>query len=58
MKYPSSPPPPPAIRGQVIGSLGDVLKNKLPECLPVYVSRLKNEITRLTTVKALTMITR
>lgn len=44
--------------GQVIANLGDILVDKLPECLPVYVSRLKNEITRLTTVRAITMISR
>ena len=42
----------------MIANLGDILVDKLPECLPVYVSRLKNEITRLTTVRAITMISR
>ena len=50
--------PPLSPRGQIIANLGDVVKPRLPECLPLYVNRLKNEITRLTTVKALTMITR
>ncbi|CAG9855280.1 unnamed protein product [Phyllotreta striolata] len=42
--------------GQVICNLGDHLKAELPYCLPLFLDRLKNEITRLTTVKALTKI--
>ncbi|XP_072401896.1 cullin-associated NEDD8-dissociated protein 1 [Diabrotica undecimpunctata] len=42
--------------GQVICNLGDHLKSELPYCLPLFLDRLKNEITRLTTVKALTKI--
>nr|CAH7745683.1 unnamed protein product [Callosobruchus chinensis] len=42
--------------GQVICNLGDHLKDELPFCLPLFLDRLKNEITRLTTVKALTKI--
>ncbi|XP_057661547.1 cullin-associated NEDD8-dissociated protein 1 isoform X2 [Diorhabda carinulata] len=42
--------------GQVICNLGDHLKTELPHCLPLFLDRLKNEITRLTTVKALTKI--
>nr|XP_023013763.1 cullin-associated NEDD8-dissociated protein 1 [Leptinotarsa decemlineata] len=42
--------------GQVICNLGDHLKSELPFCLPLFLDRLKNEITRLTTVKALTKI--
>ena len=32
------------------------LQNELPVCLPIFLERLRNEITRLTTVKALTKI--
>ncbi|KAK7091549.1 cullin-associated NEDD8-dissociated protein 1-like isoform X2 [Littorina saxatilis] len=42
--------------GQIITNLGDSLTTELSECLPLFLERLKNEITRLTTVKALTMI--
>ncbi|KAL3278590.1 hypothetical protein HHI36_016135 [Cryptolaemus montrouzieri] len=42
--------------GQIICNLGDELKGDLAVCLPIYVDRLKNEITRLTTVKALMKI--
>lgn len=42
--------------GQVICNLGDHLRNELPYCLPLFLDRLKNEITRLTTVKALKKI--
>ena len=35
---------------------GDSLTSELPTCLPIYLDRLKNEITRLTAVKALIMI--
>ncbi|XP_013401957.1 LOW QUALITY PROTEIN: cullin-associated NEDD8-dissociated protein 1-like [Lingula anatina] len=42
--------------GQVICNLGDSLSAELGTCLPIFLERLKNEITRLTTVKALTMI--
>ena len=47
-----------SIRGQIIASLGDMLKSELPGCLPIFVDRLKNEITRLTAVKALAQIAR
>ena len=43
-------------RGQIIRNLGDHLSAELKECLPIFLERLKNEITRLTAVKALTMI--
>lgn len=43
-------------RGQIIRNLGDSLSAELTECLPIFLERLKNEITRLTAVKALTMI--
>lgn len=42
--------------GQIICNLGDYLQSELPVCLPIFLDRLKNEITRLTTVKALTKI--
>ncbi|ESO96201.1 hypothetical protein LOTGIDRAFT_202232, partial [Lottia gigantea] len=42
--------------GQIISNLGDCLNNELKECLPIFLERLKNEITRLTSVKAHTMI--
>lgn len=42
--------------GQIICSLGDFLHAELSVCLPIFLDRLKNEITRLTTVKALTKI--
>ncbi|XP_060536972.1 cullin-associated NEDD8-dissociated protein 1 isoform X2 [Cylas formicarius] len=42
--------------GQVICNLGDQLKSELPYCLPLFLDRLRNEITRLTTVKALKKI--
>ena len=45
-------------RGQILANMGDHLKLELPVCLPVYVSRLRNEITRLTAVRAITVITR
>lgn len=44
--------------GQVIGSMGDALPDKLAECLPILVDRLRNEITRLTAVRAVTLIAR
>jgi cullin-associated NEDD8-dissociated protein 1 len=43
-------------RGQIIRNMGDGLSAELRECLPIFLERLKNEITRLTAVKALTMI--
>lgn len=42
--------------GQIIANLGDLLAQELPSCLPILLERLKNEITRLTAVKALTRI--
>ncbi|XP_065221678.1 cullin-associated NEDD8-dissociated protein 1 [Planococcus citri] len=42
--------------GQIICNLGDYLQGELVVCLPIFLDRLKNEITRLTTVKALTKI--
>ncbi|CAG0890156.1 unnamed protein product [Darwinula stevensoni] len=42
--------------GVIIANLGDHLNNELFICLPIFLDRLRNEITRLTTVKALTGI--
>lgn len=42
--------------GQVISNMGDYLSAELPNCLPIFLDRLRNEITRLTTVKALIKI--
>ncbi|ELW67022.1 Cullin-associated NEDD8-dissociated protein 1 [Tupaia chinensis] len=42
--------------GQIICNLGDNLGSDLPNTLQIFLERLKNEITRLTTVKALTLI--
>lgn len=44
--------------GQVVASLGDYLQEQLAECMPIFVDRLRNEITRLTTVRAITLIVR
>ena len=38
---------------QIICNLGDLISKDLQECWPILVERLKNEITRLTTVKAI-----
>ena len=45
-----------ACMGQIIASLGDYLSERLVDCLPIFLDRLENEITRLTAVKALTRI--
>ena len=45
-----------SILGQIIAHLGDQLKTELMHCLPIFLDRLKNEITRLTAVKALISI--
>ncbi|CAH3188697.1 unnamed protein product, partial [Porites evermanni] len=42
--------------GQILCSLGDELVQQLPQCLPIFLDRLRNEITRLTTVKAYSLI--
>ena len=42
--------------GQILAHLGDHLKSEMPNCLPIFLDRLKNEITRLTVVKALIAI--
>lgn len=45
-----------ACMGQILAHFGDTLSNELHICLPIFLDRLRNEITRLTTVKALTCI--
>lgn len=45
-----------AAMGQLLCHLGDSLEGELPVCLPIFLERLRNEITRLTTVKALTKV--
>ncbi|XP_035214585.1 cullin-associated NEDD8-dissociated protein 1-like [Stegodyphus dumicola] len=45
-----------ACMGQIICNLGDHLTAELQVCLPIFLDRLRNEITRLTTVKALTKV--
>lgn len=42
--------------GLVISTFGDNLQKELPTCLPVLVDRMGNEITRLTAVKAFSVI--
>ncbi|CAH2050248.1 unnamed protein product, partial [Iphiclides podalirius] len=42
--------------GQLLCHFGDYLEDELPVCLPILLERLRNEITRLTTVKALTKV--
>lgn len=42
--------------GQIISTFGDNMKQELTISLPLLVDRLRNEITRLTCVKALTKI--
>uniref|UniRef100_A0A023F571 Putative tata-binding protein-interacting protein n=3 Tax=Triatoma infestans TaxID=30076 RepID=A0A023F571_TRIIF len=42
--------------GQVVSCLGDCLTAEMSVCLPIFLDRLNNEITRLTTVKALTKV--
>lgn len=42
--------------GQLLCHFGDFLQHELPVCLPIFLERLRNEITRLTTVKALTKV--
>lgn len=45
-----------ACMGQILAHFGDSLTDELHVCLPIFLDRLRNEITRLTTVKALTCI--
>jgi len=41
---------------QIMCNMGDSLGAELDNCLPVFLDRLKNEITRLTAVKSVTLI--
>ena len=43
-------------RAEIICNLGDLLAGELQSCWPILVERLLNEITRLTTTKALNAI--
>ncbi|KAK4337023.1 hypothetical protein RND71_043999 [Anisodus tanguticus] len=45
-----------ACMGQLIHTFGDLMQNELTVALALLVERLKNEITRLTTIKAFTLI--
>lgn len=45
-----------ACMGQIIANMGDILNAELTVCLPIFLERLRNEVTRLSSVKALTMI--
>lgn len=45
-----------ACMGQIVANMGDMLHTKLQVCLPIFLERLLNEVTRLSSVKALTMI--
>ncbi|XP_055377296.1 cullin-associated NEDD8-dissociated protein 1 [Condylostylus longicornis] len=45
-----------ACMGQIVANLGDFLKSELNTCLPLFMERLRNEVTRLSSVRALTMI--
>lgn len=45
-----------ACMGQIISNMGDALTAELNTCLPHFMERLKNEVSRLSAVKALTMI--
>lgn len=45
-----------ACMGQIIANMGDVLQTELVTCLPLFMERLRNEVTRLSSVRALTMI--
>ncbi|XLU42079.1 hypothetical protein S245_036893, partial [Arachis hypogaea] len=42
--------------GLIVSTFGDHLNEELPACLPVHVKRMRNEITRLTAVKAFAVI--
>lgn len=45
-----------ACMGQIIANMGDCLNQELYNCLPLFLERMKNEVTRLSSVKAVTMI--
>ncbi|CAG8443165.1 10301_t:CDS:10 [Ambispora gerdemannii] len=42
--------------GVLLSQTGDSLKPQLPQCMPLLLERLRNEVTRLTTVKTFTSI--
>jgi hypothetical protein len=42
--------------GQLLASFGDLLAGHLAQCLPIFLARLQNEITSVTTTKALGII--
>ena len=44
--------------GQILSHFGPELTSELPTCLPIFLDRLRNEITRLTAVRALNTIAR
>ena len=43
-------------RGHLLANMADLLQSQLAIALPLFLDRLRNEITRLTTVKALSVI--
>lgn len=45
-----------ACMGQILANMGDILNNELIVCLPIFLERLRNEVTRLSAVKALISI--
>lgn len=45
-----------ACMGQIIANMGDVLNAEMAVCLPIFLERLRNEVTRLSAVRALIMI--
>lgn len=45
-----------ACMGQIVANMGDCLVPELLICLPLFMERLRNEVSRLSAVKALTMI--
>jgi cullin-associated NEDD8-dissociated protein 1 len=45
-----------ACMGQIVSNMGDALLTEMATCLPIFMERLLNEVTRLSSVKALTMI--
>jgi cullin-associated NEDD8-dissociated protein 1 len=45
-----------ACMGQIKANIRDVLQVDLVFCLPIFMKRMRNEVTRISSVKALTMI--
>lgn len=45
-----------ACMGEILANMGDILNNELKVCLPIFLERLRNEVTRLSAVKALISI--